>query len=67
VVGDARHGDAATCRHFFEKQALDRHFLHCAVIELQTLGLTLRAPLAPDLEAVLTRLEAREVRESSLD
>ncbi len=33
VVGDARHGHAPTNRHFEERYALDRPFLHCMKIE----------------------------------
>jgi 23S rRNA (uracil1939-C5)-methyltransferase len=54
VLGDARHGHAASNRHFFERFFLDRAFLHCASIEVA--GLCLEAPLAPDLAAVLARL-----------
>src|SRR5690606_9086161 len=64
VLGDARHGHAASNRHLFERAGLDRPFLHCAVLELVRPGggapLRLEAPLAPDLRAVLMRLgEAR--------
>jgi len=67
VIGDGRHGDAATNRHFSEKLGLDRQFLHCGLIELAQLGLTLRAPLPPDLEAVLQRLRHRAEDSPSLD
>jgi 23S rRNA (uracil1939-C5)-methyltransferase len=33
VVGDARHGHAPTNRHFEERYALDRPFLHCMKVE----------------------------------
>jgi 23S rRNA (uracil1939-C5)-methyltransferase len=33
VIGDARHGHAPTNRHFEEKYALDRPFLHCIKVE----------------------------------
>jgi 23S rRNA-/tRNA-specific pseudouridylate synthase len=56
VLGDARHGHAASNRHVFERAGLDRPFLHCAALELPALGLRLAAPLAPDLAAVLARL-----------
>lgn len=54
VLGDTRHGHAASNRHLFERFFLDRAFLHCASIELADLHL--EAPLAPDLAATLARL-----------
>jgi 23S rRNA (uracil1939-C5)-methyltransferase len=60
VLGDARHGHAATNRHFEEKHALDRTFLHCASIELvhphTGARVAVAAPLAGDLESVLERI-----------
>jgi 23S rRNA (uracil1939-C5)-methyltransferase len=60
VLGDARHGHAASNRHFFERWFLDRAFLHCASIELahpaSGAALAIEAPLAPDLAAVLERV-----------
>jgi 23S rRNA (uracil1939-C5)-methyltransferase len=60
VVGDARYGEGATNRHFFEAHGLDRPFLHCARIALPASPagpVTFEAPLAPDLEASLRSLE----------
>jgi 23S rRNA (uracil1939-C5)-methyltransferase len=60
VLGDARHGHAASNRHVVERWFLDRPFLHCVSIEGidPTTGEPLRieSPLAPDLAAVLTRM-----------
>jgi 23S rRNA (uracil1939-C5)-methyltransferase len=62
VLGDERHGHAASNRHFFERHFLDRPFLHRASIEVEhpRTGAVLRieSPLAPDLAAVLARLRA---------
>lgn len=61
VLGDARHGHAASNRHLFERFHLDRPFLHCASIELVIPNgdaLRIASPLAPDLAAVLERLRA---------
>jgi 23S rRNA-/tRNA-specific pseudouridylate synthase len=33
IIGDARHGHAPSNRHFEEKYALDRPFLHCLKVE----------------------------------
>lgn len=57
VVGDARYGHVPTNRHFEEKAALDRTFLHCARIALQLEGRehVLEAPLAAELQLVLDR------------
>jgi 23S rRNA (uracil1939-C5)-methyltransferase len=60
VIGDARYGDGATNRHFFEAHGLDRPFLHRARLELPSSPagpLRFEAPLAPDLEASLRSLE----------
>jgi 23S rRNA (uracil1939-C5)-methyltransferase len=60
VLGDARHGHAASNRHVFERWFLDRPFLHCASIEVVDPAsgavLLIESPLAPDLAAVLTRM-----------
>jgi len=59
VLGDARHGHAASNRHLFERFHLDRPFLHCASIELATPSgdaLRIESALAPDLAGVLDRL-----------
>jgi 23S rRNA (uracil1939-C5)-methyltransferase len=56
VLGDTRHGDPKSNRHFSERHGLDRSFVHVARVELSEPALTLGAPLAPDLEAVLESL-----------
>jgi len=60
VLGDERHGHAASNRHFRERYFLDRPFLHCASLELAHprggAVLRIEAPLAPDLAAVAERL-----------
>lgn len=62
IVGDVRYGHAPTNRHFEQKCALDRTFLHCARIQIvhpsTTAALVLEAPLAGDLTAVLARAGA---------
>lgn len=60
VLGDARHGDPASNRHFVERHGLDRRFLHVARVELELSGgrAVIEAPLAPDLDAVLESLGA---------
>jgi 23S rRNA (uracil1939-C5)-methyltransferase len=67
VLGDVRYGHAASNRYFEEKYGLDRTFLHCARISLphprSGEPLTVEAPLAADLEAILARL--RETMEST--
>jgi 23S rRNA (uracil1939-C5)-methyltransferase len=59
VLGDDRYGDAATNRHFAEKNGLDRAFLHCVRLELDDprsgVRLVVETPLAGDLRAVLER------------
>jgi 23S rRNA (uracil1939-C5)-methyltransferase len=59
VLGDARHGHAASNRHLFERCGLDRPFLHLATIELthprSGERQRLAAPLPGDLAAVLAR------------
>jgi 23S rRNA (uracil1939-C5)-methyltransferase len=60
VLGDARHGDPKSNRHFSERHGLDRAFVHVARIELSEPALTLGAPLAPDLQAVLESLSGSE-------
>jgi tRNA/tmRNA/rRNA uracil-C5-methylase (TrmA/RlmC/RlmD family) len=60
VVGEARHGHAPTNRHFQEKYALDRPFLHCIKVEFdhpQTgLHLAAESALPGELATVLGRL-----------
>jgi 23S rRNA (uracil1939-C5)-methyltransferase len=60
VLGDDRHGHAASNRHFELKHGLDRTFLHLARIELvhpaSGAPLVLQAELPGDLRAVLARL-----------
>ncbi len=59
VLGDARHGHAPSNRHFEERLALDRPFLHAARLELVTptgAALDLAAPLPGELRLVLDRL-----------
>ena len=64
VLGDERHGHAASNRHLAERYWLDRPFLHCASIGLlhprRRARLRLEAPLAPDLAAVLERLRTSD-------
>jgi 23S rRNA (uracil1939-C5)-methyltransferase len=61
VLGDARYGDGPSNRFFEHRHGLDRCFLHAARIVLPALGgraeLSLEAPLAPDLSAVLASLK----------
>jgi 23S rRNA (uracil1939-C5)-methyltransferase len=60
LLGDSRHGDAASNRFLEHRHGLDRPFLHLSAVTLvhpvsgQTL--VLEAPLAADLEAVSTSL-----------
>jgi 23S rRNA (uracil1939-C5)-methyltransferase len=60
LLGDSRYGDAASNRYFEHRYGLDRSFLHAARVVLAADGaapeLTLEAPLAADLAAVLTSL-----------
>jgi 23S rRNA (uracil1939-C5)-methyltransferase len=60
VAGDTRHGHAPTNRHFEEKYALDRLFLHTMRLELDhpLTGATIRvdSALPGDLAMVLERL-----------
>jgi 23S rRNA (uracil1939-C5)-methyltransferase len=66
VLGDERHGHAASNRHFELKHGLDRSFLHLAQIELlhpvTSKPLVLQAELAGDLRAVAERLRAAAQR-----
>jgi 23S rRNA (uracil1939-C5)-methyltransferase len=59
ILGDDRYGDAATNRHFAEKNGLDRAFLHCVRLEVDHpvtgARLVVETPLAGDLRAVLER------------
>ena len=60
IVGDDRHGHAPTNRHFEEKYALDRAFVHASKVELchpkSGQVLTLAPPLPGELSMVLARL-----------
>ena len=58
ILGDARHGQAASNRHFEHRHGLDRPFLHCSSLrlELPSGPVEIQAPLAGDLAAVLDGL-----------
>jgi len=60
LLGDTRHGDAASNRHLEHRHGLDRPFLHLATVTLvhpvSGETLVLQAPLAADLEAVRASL-----------
>ncbi len=62
VLGDDRYGHAPTNRHFEEKHALDRTFLHCARIEVAHpeagAPLVVESELPGDLRTVLDRAGA---------
>jgi 23S rRNA-/tRNA-specific pseudouridylate synthase len=64
VLGDERHGDPATNRHFIERHGLDRPFLHCLrlAVHLEGRELTVESELAFDLRAVLASLEATRAK-----
>jgi 23S rRNA (uracil1939-C5)-methyltransferase len=66
VLGDERHGHAASNRHFELKHGLDRSFLHLTRIELlhpaTSKPLVLQAELPGDLRAVAERLRAAAQR-----
>jgi tRNA/tmRNA/rRNA uracil-C5-methylase (TrmA/RlmC/RlmD family)/23S rRNA-/tRNA-specific pseudouridylate synthase len=55
ILGDARHGEPASNRHFEHRYGLDRPFLHCSTLRvpLEQGLVEIRAPLAGDLAAVL--------------
>jgi 23S rRNA (uracil1939-C5)-methyltransferase len=61
VLGDERSGHAPSNRHLFERAGLDRPFLHVASVRFahprSGAPVAVEAPLAPDLAAVLARLE----------
>lgn len=61
LLGDSNYAKRGSWRFFFDRHGLDRPFLHCAEISLVhgDIPLTLRAPLAPDLERVLLSLEQK--------
>ena len=63
VVGDTRHGHAATNRHFEEKHGLDRQLLHLCRLELATPDghepIVVSSPLPPACIAVLQRVGFR--------
>ncbi len=60
VVGDSRYGHAPSNRHFEEKYALDRLFLHAARLEFEhprtKMPIRVGAALPGDLALVLGRL-----------
>jgi 23S rRNA (uracil1939-C5)-methyltransferase len=58
VLGDERYGHPPSNKHFAEKHALDRTFLHCARITLTIDGAEqiIASELPGDLELVLSRL-----------
>jgi 23S rRNA (uracil1939-C5)-methyltransferase len=62
VLGDTRHGDPPSNRHFALAHGLDRTFLHLERLELvhpvTAKALVLEAALAPDLAVVLDALQA---------
>jgi 23S rRNA (uracil1939-C5)-methyltransferase len=63
ILGDDRYGHAQTNRHFEEKNALDRTFLHCVRLEFDHPDTGFRhiieAPLPGDLRAVLERISGQ--------
>jgi len=64
VLGDERFGHAPTNRHFEEKYALDRTFLHCVRIEVDhpvtRERLVVESPLPGDLATVLVRASGED-------
>jgi 23S rRNA (uracil1939-C5)-methyltransferase len=60
VLGDPRHGDAATNRHFAEKHALDRSFIHRTRLDLKDPRtgerITVESQLPGDLRTVLAQM-----------
>jgi 23S rRNA (uracil1939-C5)-methyltransferase len=60
VLGDPRHGDPPTNRHYVEKHGLDRAFIHRARLELHDPRtgepITVSSPLPGDLRAVLDQI-----------
>jgi 23S rRNA (uracil1939-C5)-methyltransferase len=58
LLGDTAFGDPRSNRFFFERYGLDRSFWHVTRLELASPELGFRSELAPDLAAVLGRLEA---------
>lgn len=59
LLGDSNYAKRGSWRFFFDRHGLDRPFLHCSEISLVhgDTPLTLRAPLAADLERFLLSLE----------
>jgi 23S rRNA (uracil1939-C5)-methyltransferase len=61
VLGDPRHGDAATNRHYAEKHTLDRSFIHRSRLDLHdprtAEPITVESPLPGDLRSVLDELK----------
>jgi 23S rRNA-/tRNA-specific pseudouridylate synthase len=58
LLGDTEFGDPRSNRFFFERYGLDRAFWHVTRLELASPELGFRSALAPDLEAVLARLDS---------
>lgn len=58
ILGDSRHGDGASNRHFEHRHGLDRPFLHLASLQLPLAdgAREISAPLPGDLAAVLDAL-----------
>ena len=69
VLGDERHGHAASNRYLAERHWLDRPFLHCASLSLEHpvsgTPLHVEAPLPADLDRVLERLRADDSRDGT--
>jgi 23S rRNA (uracil1939-C5)-methyltransferase len=61
VIGDRRYGHAATNRHFEERYALDRAFLHCQTISLKSADRehVFESALPGELRTVLAALAGR--------
>lgn len=60
LLGDSVFGDPRSNRFFFERYGLDRAFWHVTRVALGDETLPVSSELAPDLAAVLARLEAPE-------
>ena len=60
LLGEARHGDPKSNRHFLERHGLDRAFCHLRELVLSEPSVRLSSPLAPDLAAVLESLGERD-------
>lgn len=57
VLGELRHGDPKSNRHFIERHGLDRPFVHLARVELDHGAHAFDSALAADLSATLDSLE----------